>query len=204
MTTTTRRRNPLLTASNKADRGVEAWPSMGNTSSQIVAACQQGDRNAQRQLYEQCCEMVFRLVNRMVGLQEAPDVVQQVFLQTFRTIGQFSGRSRFDTWLYRLAVNECLQFLRQAKRRSCERLAHEPADHSPEHARRVQHRELLERGLQRLDPDLRCIFLLREVEGLAYGEIAKVLEIPDGTVGSRLNRARADLKDCLIELGWEF
>jgi RNA polymerase sigma-70 factor (ECF subfamily) len=177
---------------------------MGNTLSQIVTACQQGDRNAQRQLYEQCCERVFRLVSRMVGFQEAPDLVQQVFLQTFRTIGQFSGHSRFETWLYRLAVNECLQFLRQAKRRPCEGLAHEPADHSPSHARQVQHRELLERGLQRLDPDLRCIFLLREVEGLAYREIAKALGIPDGTVGSRLNHARAELKERLIELGWEF
>lgn len=177
---------------------------MGNTLSQIVMACQQGDRDAQRQLYEQCCEKVFRLVNRMVGFQEAPDLVQQVFLQTFRTIGQFSGHSRFETWLYRLAVNECLQFLRQSKRRPCEGLMQEPADHSPSHARRVQHRELLERALQRLDPELRCIFLLREVEQLAYGEIAKALGIPAGTVGSRLNRARAELKEHLVEFGWEF
>ena len=204
MISTTRRRNPLLAASNRADRGVETWPSMGNTLSQIVMACQHGDRNAQRQLYEQCCERVFRLANRMVGLQEAPDLVQQVFLQTFRKISQFSGRSCFETWLYRLTVNECLQFLRQGKRRSCEELAYEPTDHSPPHARQVQHRELLDRALQRLDPELRCIFLLREVEGLAYGEIAKALGIPDGTVGSRLNRARAELRERLIELGWEF
>ncbi len=204
MESTTRRRNPLPAASNQADRGVEAWPSMNSTLSQIVTACQRGDRNAQRQLYEQCCERVFRLVNGMVGVQDASDLVQQVFLQTFRAIGQFSGHSRFETWLYRLAVNECLQFLRQGKRRSCEGLAHEPPDRSPEHVRHVEHRELLERALQRLDPESRCIFLLREIEGLAYGEIASALGIPDGTVGSRLNRARAELKERLIDLGWEF
>jgi RNA polymerase sigma-70 factor (ECF subfamily) len=177
---------------------------MGKTLSQIVMACQQGDRDAQRQLYEQCCEKVFRLVNRMVGSQDAPDLTQQVFLQTFHTIGQFSGHSRFETWLYRLAVNECLQFLRQAKRKSCEGLAYEPTDHSPSHARSIQNQELLERALQRIGPELRCIFLLREVEGLAYGDIAKALGIPDGTVGSRLNRARAELREHLIEFGWDF
>lgn len=176
---------------------------MGDTLAQLVPACQQGDRHAQRQLYEQCRERVFRLVNRMVGTQEAPDLVQQVFLQTFRMIGQFSGRSRFETWLYRLAVNECLQFLRQSSRKSCAELGHEPADRSPAHTLRVQHRDLLDQGLQRLDPELRCIFLLREVEGLAYREIAEALEISEGTVASRLNRARVELKERLVELGWE-
>lgn len=204
MIATTSRRNPLLDASNRADRGVEAWPSRDNTLPQIVMACQQGDRDAQRQLYEHCCERVFRLVNRMVGFQDAPDMVQQVFLKTFRAISQFSGHSRFETWLYRLAVNECLQFLRQAKRKSCERLPYEPTDHSPSHARQVQHRELLECALRRLDPELRCIFLLREIERLAYGEIAEALGIPVGTVGSCLNRARTELKEHLVGLGWEF
>ncbi|REJ68475.1 MAG: RNA polymerase sigma factor, partial [Planctomycetota bacterium] len=61
----------------------------------------------------------------------------------------------------------------------------------------------LERALARLEPDLRSTFLLREVEDLPYGEIALALDVPEGTVGSRLNRARRELKQHLLELGWE-
>ena len=63
--------------------------------------------------------------------------------------------------------------------------------------------ELLDQALQRLDPELRAIFLLREVDDLPYAEIAKVLTIPAGTVGSRLNRARQQLREHLVQLGWE-
>jgi RNA polymerase sigma-70 factor (ECF subfamily) len=139
----------------------------------------------------------------MVGIQEAADVTQQVFLQTYRTIRQFSGHSRFETWLYRLAINECLQFRRRVMRRAFESAEVEPADHRVGTTTRVQHRELLELALQRLDPELRCIFLLREVEGFAYRELAEILKISEGTVASRLNRARFQLKENLLELGWE-
>ncbi len=140
----------------------------------------------------------------MVGRQEADDLTQQIFLRAYRNIRQFSGRSSFETWLYRLAINECLQFRRHTKRHPCEALGHDPADQSVGHTLQLQHRELLELGLQRLDAELRSIFLLREVEGLAYRELAEVLEISEGTVASRLNRARLQLKEDLLELGWEF
>ena len=76
-------------------------------------------------------------------------------------------------------------------------------DLSPDSFVNVDDKELLEQGLGRLEPELRSAFLLREVEGLTYSEIAEALEIPEGTVGSRLNRARRELKQHLIELGWE-
>lgn len=197
------RRKPLPAASNRPERGSRKWPRKVGNLPQIVAACQQGDRVAQRELYEHCCPMIFGLVVRMVGLQEAADVTQQIFLQTYRTIRQFSGRSRFETWLYRLAINECLQFRRRAMRRPFEPVEVEPADHRAGPTARVQDRELLELALQRLDPELRSLFLLREVEGLAYRELAEVLEISEGTVASRLNRARSQLKENLLELGWQ-
>lgn len=176
---------------------------MGDTPPQIIAACQQGDRDAQAQLYEHCSSRVFGLVHRMVGPNQAADVMQQVFLKAFLTIDQFTGRSRFETWLFRLTVNECLQFLRQTCRKPCESLRHDPVDHGPSHELQVDHRELLDRGLSRLDLELRSIFLLREVEGLTYQEISEVLDIPEGTVASRLSCARAELKAGLVELGWE-
>ena len=202
-TKTTPRRNRLHDASNQPERGAHGWSSMGDTLAPIVTACQQGNREAQRQLYERCCDRVFRLVVRMVGNQEAPDVTQEVFLQVYRTITQFSRRSRFETWLYRLVINVCLQFLRGARRRSCVILEHDPVDPSPSLTRRVERRELLERALQRLDPELRGIFLLREFEELDYREIAQALEISEGTVASRLNRARTKLKQNLVGSGCE-
>lgn len=203
MITAVPRRNPLPAASNQSERGSDLWPSMQESLAQVVTACGQGDRCAQRELYNRCIPKVFRLVVRMVGIQEADDLAQQIFLQTYRTIHQFSARSGFETWLYRLTMNECLQFLRHAKRRVHEPLEYEPADRHAGHEREVQSRELLERGLQRLDPELRAIFLLREVNGLDYRALAETLEVSEGTVASRLNRARSKLKEYLLELGWE-
>ena len=189
MIATTPRRNPFPAASNESERGLDEWPSMKVSAEQIVAACQRGDRSAQRELYEHCNARVFRLAVRMVGVQEASDLTQQVFLRVYHTIHQFTGRSGFETWLYRLTVNECLQFLRYAKRRSHEPLEYEPAARCPGISREVQAREVLELALQRLDGELRVVFLLREVEGLDYRQLAEALEISEGTVASRLNRA---------------
>ncbi|MCH7751695.1 MAG: RNA polymerase sigma factor [Planctomycetes bacterium] len=172
-------------------------------AAEVVEACQKGDPVAQRRLYEASHRNVYRLVVRMVGLQDAADVTQQVFLQAFRKIGQFSGRSQFATWIYRVTVNEALQHLRRSKRSRVQILEQDPIDGSPDSHENVDDKEVLERALGRLEPDLRSTFLLREVEGLSYSGIAGALEIPEGTVGSRLNRARRELKQHLVELGWE-
>ncbi|NOY28970.1 MAG: RNA polymerase sigma factor [Planctomycetes bacterium] len=187
-------------ASNNA--GTAAWADTQETA-EVVAACQKDDPLAQRRLYEASHQNVYRLVVRMVGVQDAADVTQQVFLQTFRKIGQFSGRSQFGTWIYRVAVNESLQHLRKSKRSKMQGLEQEPTDRSPSGNENVDDKELLEQALAQLEPGLRSTFLLREVEGFSYGDIAGALEIPEGTVGSRLNRARRELKQYLIELGWE-
>ncbi len=164
----------------------------------VVEACRRGDRAAPQQLYEACRRGVFRLAARMVGLQDAADVTQQVFLQAFRTLDQFQGRSRFETWIYRLAVNESLQHLRRNRRRPIQSLDWEPVAASREPADADQ-KELLERALAQLDPELRSIFLLREIEELSYHDIAETLQIPEGTVGSRLNRARRELRQLLAQ-----
>lgn len=197
------RRNSRLTASNRIGRGSDVSPTMTEDLTEIVTGCQRDDRRSQQQLYEHCRGKVLRLASRMVGAQDAPDLVQEIFLQAFRSIRQFSGRSSFETWLYRLAVNECLQFLRQSRRRATRSLDYEPLDRAPPQTTRVQENELLERGLERLDPELRSTFLLRELEGFSYGRIAEILGISEGTVGSRLNRARAELREHLGELGWD-
>ncbi len=195
------RRSQAPDASN-GGRGSLAWTDE-HEAAEVVEACQKGDPVAQRRLYEVSHQNVYRLMVSMVGLQDAADVTQQVFLQTFRKIGQFSGQSQFGTWIYRVAVNEALQHLRRSQRSRERTLEQEPTDRSPDSYQNVDDKELLEHALGLLDPELRSAFLLREVEGLSYREIADALEIPEGTVGSRLNRARRELKQHLIVLGWE-
>ena len=169
----------------------------------IVAGCRAGDCGAQRQLYDAFHRLVYRLMVRMVGIDEAPDLTQQVFLHLFRQIDKYSGRGRFDRWLYRVAVNEAYQHFRRSRRHKHRPLTYEPADPAVGGNERSEQKDLMEQALARLEPQLRSICLLREIEELSYREIAKTLDIPEGTVGSRLNRARRELKEHLIHLGWE-
>jgi RNA polymerase sigma-70 factor (ECF subfamily) len=194
------RRNTQSPASKPREE--ETCRTDGDPLEGIVSACRNGDRAAQRQLYDSCKQNIFQLAVRMVGLQDAPDVTQQVFMQAFRSIAQFNGRSRFETWLYRLAANESLQHLRRNRRMRYHALEWEPMDES-NHGEDSERKELLEQALSRIEPELRTIFLLREVEGLSYRDIAEALQIPEGTVGSRLNRARRELQQHLSELGFE-
>lgn len=189
------RRNEVAQASNS---------STGNEKiSELVAACQRGDREAQRKLFEQHHGDVYRLMVRMVGQQDAGDLTQQTFVKVFRVISQFTGKSRFETWLFRVATNEALQHLRRNKRRATRPIEHEPSDDRQNHQQAAENREMLEVALERLDPELRSIFLLRELNGLSYDEISEIAQIPSGTVGSRLNRARRDLQQHLRDLGWK-
>ncbi len=169
----------------------------------LLAGCRSGNRDSQHQLYELSHQRVYRLAVRIVGLQDAADVTQQVFLQVFRKIDQFKGDSKFETWLYRLSVNESLQYLRRGRRWEFQTLAFEPMDHHKSEEQRNEQQELLEQALSKVEPELRSIFVLKEVEEFSYREIAEILDIPEGTVGSRLNRARRELQQHLIDLGWE-
>ena len=191
------RRNPMSRAST-TDRGAS-----GETVEEIVVGCRSGDRSAQWQLYDTFHRKIYRLMVRMVGANAAPDVTQQVFLRVFLKIDQYAGRGRFDRWLYRLAVNEAFQHLRRDRREQHHPLVYEPTDKASRSDERIERKDLMEQALARLDPELRSICLLREIEELSYREIAHILEIPEGTVGSRLNRARRELKQHLINLGWE-
>lgn len=176
---------------------------MTDPQADIISACQSGERSAQQQLYELHHRRVYRLCVRLVGVQDASDVTQQVFLKVFRTIQQFSGSSRFETWLHRVTVNECLQHTRSKSRRPEVTLATEPASADSPTGTAVESAEILQAALDRLEPDLRTVFVLREVEELSYAELAETLDVSAGTVASRLNRARKLLKELLTELGWE-
>jgi len=168
---------------------------------ELVRSCKAGNRDAMRQLYEENRQAIFQVTARIVGEQEAADITQQVFVRAFSNIARFEARSTIRTWLHRIAVNESLQFLRKSKRENPQggielREPQQPAEN-------IDDAELLDLALIRLPPELNAIFLLREVEELSYREIARTLEISEGTVASRLNRARRELRGILTRLGWE-
>ncbi|MFI4848964.1 MAG: RNA polymerase sigma factor [Gimesia chilikensis] len=170
---------------------------------ETIEGCQARESYAQERLYGLCHARIYHLMVRMVGLQDAADLTQQIFLQAFRKIDQYAGQSKFETWFYRLAINEALQYLRKTRRRSHLSLTQEPmCQNQPEQNRRDM-KELLEEALSRLEPEVLSVFILHEVEKLTYREIAEVKKIAEGTVGSRMNRARRELKQHLTDLGWE-
>lgn len=156
-----------------------------------------------QQLYEQCSDDVYGLMIRMVGRQDADDLTQQVFLTMFRKLHQFNGQSKLETWLYRLATNEALQHLRRTKRRSTAPLVGEPEVSDADPIVANEEVQLIEKAMLCLEPELRAILLLKEQQNLSYREIAESTGIPEGTVGSRLNRARKELREVLAKLGWE-
>ncbi len=152
-------------------------------------------------------EKVYSLVWGMVrDTGHAEDLVQDVFIKAYAKLGDFEQKSRFYTWLYRIAVNRTLDFIKsrdRSKTRSLEELplVHpeaNPAETNP--AAPLLEQEFLrkmEEALEEIPPKFREILVLREVQELSYEEISEVLGCSKGTVESRLFRARAKLKDKL-------
>ncbi|QDV78344.1 RNA polymerase sigma factor [Botrimarina mediterranea] len=160
----------------------------------LIESCLRGECDAQRNLYDRFCERVYRLMFRMVGSTHADDLTQQVFICIFRKLAMFHGRSLFSTWLYRVATNEALQFLRRPSHDAQMSIRCEVADTRPSATEQVEMRDVLDYALSQLDVDHRAVFLLRESEGLSYYDIAIALDIAEGTVASRLHRARRYLR----------
>jgi len=172
----------------------------------LVERCQRGDAEAFRELFRAHREDVARLAQRMLGrTTDLEDIVQEVFLQVHRSIRDFRHGARFSTWLYRVTVNVVLMHRRAAKSRpvfgeapeSFNAIDRHPfADEQVERRRRVA---AFHRLLDRLSEKKRVVFVLHELEGLAPGEIAKIVGSPVLTVRTRLFYARRELLAMLAE-----
>jgi RNA polymerase sigma-70 factor (ECF subfamily) len=158
-----------------------------------------GEMGALQEAYERHGKRVQRLCLRLLGRRaDAEDATQEVFLKLLERARSFDGRARFSTWLHRLTVNLCLHRMERERLRLARALPDEgglpDSSGSPlESLSRTEAREALERLLARLTPEHRSVLVLRELEGLSYQEIAEALAVPEGTVMSRLSRARAEL-----------
>lgn len=163
-------------------------------SDDVLTACRRGDRVAFGQLFETCRDRVYAIAYGVCGNHTvAADVCQEVFVKLLTRLPQFSGRSAFATWLYRVVVNAAIDHQRASRRLVAipERLP-DPERLEETYARH-ERRARVERAVQLLPSKLRAPLVLRHVEGLSYGEIARVLDLSPGTVASRLARAHARL-----------
>lgn len=166
----------------------------------LVRRVVDGDQGAFAELVRRHEGRVFAVAMRMLGREEdALDAAQDAFLTVYRKAEQFRGESAFTTWLHRITVNACYDILRKKARQPLlravgddEREA-EPGPPVEDHAAAVASGIDVERALQEIPDDFRAVLILADVHDLAYEEIASILEIPTGTVKSRLHRGRAAL-----------
>jgi len=186
----------------------------------LVDRCRQGDPEAFSRLVALHEGMVFNLAARLLGdSEEARDLSQEVFLQVYRHLGRFQGRSSLKTWIYRIVVNQCRNRQRWWRRRRVDRASSLEELTSAEEAKastaacggpespfdqacRRERSQRVQVALLALPFHHRTVLVLREVEGLSCEGIASMLELPEGTVKSRLARARDSLRRSLFpELG---
>ncbi len=158
----------------------------------IIRRLQAGETEALRVIYELSGDKVFHTALGILGnRQDAEDATQDIFLRLYRKARSFDFRASFSTWLYRLAVNHCLNILRRRRVLRWLPLVDTVATTREEEKRqaRIEAQDLL----CRLDPRARSFLVLRELQGLSYSEIAEIMSVPVGTVRSSLSRARVEL-----------
>lgn len=172
-----------------------------------VAQAKQGDADAFAQLVQAYETSVYRLALRMCGnAHDAEEVAQEAFVAAWKGLPAFRGESKFSSWLYQLTTNAAINFLRKEKRhRAATPLEDEmelAADGTPQQAAEAAElRESLQQALDSLTPEHRQIFLLRQMRQLSYDEIGRLLGLESGTVKSRLNRAKKQLRQILLQQG---
>lgn len=183
---------------------------------ELISRAQKGDEDAFAQLMEAHQGKVYGLILRLTSSPEdALELSQETFFNAWRGLPGFHGESRFSTWLFRLASNVTIDFLRREKRRRSimgSSLSEGDLDggqwdvpderFTPQsEVERTELQEAVHRGLSKLSDEHRTVLLLRELSGLSYREIGDILQLEEGTVKSRIARARLALKEVLLADG---
>ncbi len=175
----------------------------------LVFLLKTGDEDAYRILFRRFRNPIYAVAYGItLDREESADIVQEVLIKVFENIKNFREESRLDTWIRRISVNESLNWKRKLKRRF--RWHHKPLDENEEetgfeggqpdtlYEKRMQEK-ILDEKLKTLPEEARTVLVLKEMEGLSYDEIAKILNIRVGTVSSRLYYARRKLAGSLKE-----
>lgn len=174
----------------------------------IQAACR-GDSAAFGCLVRKYQDRLVAALNHVCGSHdEAEDVAQEAFVLAYVKLSSFTGGSQFYTWLYRIAVNTAISRRRKRReetsvehaREQTGREPHDDGEQAEERLLREERAGLVQRALARLNDEHRTILVLREIEDCDYDQIASIIEVPVGTVRSRLHRARLQLKEELTAI----
>jgi RNA polymerase sigma-70 factor (ECF subfamily) len=169
---------------------------------EVIEACQRGDMDAFRVLFEAHKDRVYSIALRYSGDRAAAmDIAQESFLKVLASIQEFRGEATFDSWLYRIVVNACLDYQRRG-RRVIPFLGEliEAGENALHRMLRAEIEDDIQRMIARLPAEQRMVVVLRYTEGLSYDEIARILGCSAGTVASRLNRAHKALERRLSHL----
>jgi RNA polymerase sigma-70 factor (ECF subfamily) len=173
------------------------------TEAELVRLCARGDWIAREALYRRYAGRILAILSRMArNEQDALDLLQETFLKAYRNIGRFEEHASLDTWLHRIAVNEALQWMRRRGREERGRRGMAAQSRGHDTLADASHdlRMDVESALERLPETDRAILVLRYEQGLDYAAIASVMDVAPGTVASRLNRARARLRETLASV----
>jgi RNA polymerase sigma-70 factor (ECF subfamily) len=183
-----------------------------------VLLCQKGDTDAFEVLVERHQKRMLNVAYRMLGdYEEACDVVQDAFLAAYRAIGSFRREARFSTWLYGIVVNHARNRIKQAQGRlrhetrsiddpvglkegSLQRELPDCGESAVEQLEKKEIEARVQECIGALETEYREVLVLRDIHGFSYDEIGELLKLPDGTVKSRIFRARAAMKDCLVKV----
>jgi RNA polymerase sigma factor (sigma-70 family) len=177
----------------------------------IIKEAQKGSLSAFNQLVMAHQGTAYNLAYRVIGNGDAAaDACQDAFIKAYKAIAQYQGGS-FKGWLLRIVTNTCYDYIRYKSRRpatSLEDMVENPDDHSsklvseaerPEdHVLRLELNDVIQTGINQLPEDQRIVVVLSDIQGMAYQEIAEVINEPLGTVKSRLSRGRSRLRDYLV------
>ncbi|MGA7305260.1 MAG: sigma-70 family RNA polymerase sigma factor [Rhodothermales bacterium] len=170
----------------------------------LVRRTVRGDRGAFGALVDRYQKPIYNVALRIVkNPEDAEDIAQTVFMKAYQKLDGFDERYRFFSWIYRIAINESLNF--STRRRSFEAL--EPSmqsavDSPEEETIKLDKEERVGDAILELEPEDRAIVILKHFQGFSYAEIGFILNIPEKTVKSRLYTARQRLKDVLTRMGY--
>ncbi len=172
-----------------------------DSAEDLVSRCQAGDVSAFETLYRQHAARIYSLACRMAGSPEdGEDLLQGIFLQVYRKLGSFKGDAAIGPWLYRLALNHCLDYVRsrQARMNKLTETLDAESSFEPIARRDTPIARLdLERALERLPDGCREAFVLHDVEGFDHKEVGRLLGIAEGTSKSQVFKARMKLRTLL-------
>lgn len=185
---------------------------MNYCEKELIGKAKQGDVEAFEKLIEGCQKKVFNIAFRMLGnFDDASELSQEVFLKAYKSIKNFKGDTLFNTWIYKVTTNACLDEIRKRKNKKVvsldedieiggNEMKRQIKDDSPGPELTAEDNELkraVKDSINMLSEEYRTVIVLRDIQGFSYEEISGIIKCPEGTVKSRINRARQALKKIL-------